>query len=118
VRLLSLHHAHSNISSHSQDNLARSLIILSALEHEMLTQLSHVQLVTACEKCVVFGNGCSFATLLPSTHHTKHFGNRLKIKNTTCQQYGVTGYKKDEKFLIPYSMLNKNKIPTKISCFN
>ena len=117
VYLLSLHHAQRNTSWHSQDNLARSLIILSAVEHEMLIQLSHVQLVTACEKYVVLGNGCSFATLLPSIHHRKHFAIDLK-KNTTHQQYDVTGYKKDEKFLIPYSMLNKKKLPTKISCSN
>ena len=43
--------------------------------------------------------------------------NRIKKEIHPSFQYGVTGYKKDEKFLIPYSMLNKKKIPTKMSCF-
>jgi CRP-like cAMP-binding protein len=74
VYLSSFHHAQRNTGLHSQGNLARSLIILSAMEHEMLAQLClmYSMAVHVRNVFLLLRNGHSNATLLQSMHHRKH----------------------------------------------
>jgi hypothetical protein len=66
---------HKGRSSLSQGKSAKTFILLSVLEHEVVAQLcvvSHTeQVVSACEKCFLMSKECSFAVLLQSTHHGK-----------------------------------------------